>query len=176
MCKKTTDSGSAFSALIIPSIASPSAFPECASSPAWVILRPWFLTALSQEIALRISDCHILRNRHKERTSIVSAKGRLSRRAQSFECSFRISLSAFLALRSIGGRSLREGALLLDLIAPTGAFRSRDENSAVSLAIVERGARGGSRRPRWAEEARGEGLELLKEGCWDIHTITDRSS
>ena len=62
-----------------------------------------------------------------------------------------------------------EKDLLLDLIAPTGAFRSRDENSAVPLAIVERGARGsnscGSRRPRRAEEARGDGLELLKEGC-----------
>ena len=69
-----------------------------------------------------------------------------------------------------------EKNLLLDLIAPTGAFRSRDENSAVPLAIAERGARGGSRRPRRAEEARGEGLELLKEGCCGIHTITDRSS
>ena len=61
-----------------------------------------------------------------------------------------------------------EKDLLLDLITPTGAFRSRDENSAVSLAIVERGARGGSscgsRLPRRAEEARGEDLELLEDG------------
>ena len=59
-------------------------------------------------------------------------------------------MSAFLALRS-----MLEGALLLDLLAPTGAFRSRDENSAVPLAIVERGA-------PWTSS---EDLELLKEGC-----------
>ena len=47
-----------------------------------------------------------------------------------------------------------EKDLLLDLITPTGAFRSRAENSAVPLAIVERGA-------PWTSS---EGLELLKEG------------